>query len=157
METCLSALQGLLAEKLALLEALAALSQRQTTALQAEDVQGLSDVLQQKQELIDRVDQQDIAIAVAWSALRAEHGIGDWDQLADWPGGQSVLCLRVEIRALLQSLLQQDEVQRAESGALLKRLLQLLQELGDGANAMKMYAEGQPGSQASSLFVNRKL
>jgi len=145
----------LLQTKLMLLQQIGELDGVMQKALQAEDVEALAGVLEQRQELMNQVDQLDVGhpcFAPAPDELTSVHS-----GTADAEDAEMVARTVEAIRELLQHLSERDAEHMNAAHLLLTRFAVELQELNQSSSASKVYAQQGAGRGEAPVFINRKV
>lgn len=149
-------LAALLDSRLEVTRSLQALGSQQKAALVAEDVSMLETTLQQKQELMDRIDQLDAGFDPIWTEL-SQQGIADWEALSQRVPDSPLLAKRTAIGSLLGQMMEADLEHGHLSQQLLSKLEQDMQVVNRSAAASRTYAQTGVESGVSSVFMNRKI
>ncbi|MDR1579544.1 MAG: flagellar protein FlgN [Synergistaceae bacterium] len=139
---------SLVEEELSLYKSLEALVDDEETRVRESDMEGLLDVLQQKQSIISRQE----SLLEQWNNISAPLGVGDgkegpafWNKLAEHAGenGYNQIVARInEIRELGQHLLDREGVIRAELEENLAEMRNTLLKMGRNRIALKGYSQG---------------
>jgi Rad3-related DNA helicase len=141
-------INSLVEEELSLYKSLEALVNEEETRVRESDMEGLLDVLQQKQSIISRQE----SLLEQWNNISGPLGVADgkegpafWNILAERVGenGYNQIVARInEIRELGQKLLDREGEIRAELEENLAEMRLSLIKMGRNRIAMKGYSRG---------------
>jgi Rad3-related DNA helicase len=141
-------INSLIQEELSLYKSLEALVDDEETRVRESDMEGLLDVLQQKQSIISRQE----SLLEQWNNISGPLGVEDgkegpafWNKLAECAGenGYNQIVARInEIRELGQKLLDREGEIRAELEENLAEMRNTLLKMGRNRIAMKGYSRG---------------
>jgi cob(I)alamin adenosyltransferase len=147
----------ILERKKMLLGEMMALTEEQASAINADTLDRLEEIIEEKQRRIDEIDKLDEEFVVCMEKLKEAYGIKRLDDPGMCPGfpqAEKLKEITGEIFSLISGISEAEKANAVKCKKLLEQLGSKIREINQGKKINKAYNSPPPG--VASFFVDKK-